>query len=142
VEFVDAKRRTLPLLKVKSSSKGAAALQYHFVDVHGFSRTCPVKPANIIALDSQDEKMPLDKVIVQVASGNLRVAPEPSSGCHPSLSTIRQRLRESHHLYCTEICKSGLAHFSRSTTFEPSKPTPITRSRWCQSCVPNVCLSL
>jgi hypothetical protein len=61
VEFVDAKRRTLRLLKVKSSSKSAAALQYHFVDEHGFSRTCPVKPANITALDSQDEKMPLDK---------------------------------------------------------------------------------
>ncbi|KAK5202942.1 hypothetical protein LTR41_011299 [Exophiala xenobiotica] len=41
--------------------KDAAALQCHFADGHGLSRTRPVKPAHSAALGSQDEKMLLDK---------------------------------------------------------------------------------
>jgi len=50
-----------PHLLCNASLKDAAALQFHFVDEHGFSRTRPLKPANSTALDSQDEKMSLDR---------------------------------------------------------------------------------
>ena len=41
--------------------KDAAAFQCHFADEHELTRIRPVKPAISAALDSQDEKMPLDK---------------------------------------------------------------------------------
>lgn len=53
--------RVCPHPLCDTSVKNAAALQYHFVNEHGFSRTCPAKPANMTALGSQDEKMPLHK---------------------------------------------------------------------------------
>ncbi|KAN0069234.1 Protein of unknown function (DUF3435) domain containing protein [Elaphomyces granulatus] len=43
--------------------KDAAALQCHFADEHGLSRTRPVKPAIPSTLDSQDEEMQLDKEV-------------------------------------------------------------------------------
>jgi len=41
--------------------KDAAALQFHRVDNHGFSRSRPTRPANSPALSSKAEKMPLNK---------------------------------------------------------------------------------
>lgn len=55
--------RMCPHLLCDTSLQNGAALQYHFVDEHGFSRTTPLRPANIISLDLQDEGMPLDRVI-------------------------------------------------------------------------------
>jgi hypothetical protein len=37
------------------------------------------------------------RVLIQAVSENLRAAPESLSGCHPSPSTTRQRLQETHH---------------------------------------------
>lgn len=48
--------RTCPHPLCDSLIKDALALQFHFVDEHGLSRTCPERPAETMALDSTVEK--------------------------------------------------------------------------------------
>ena len=73
--------RVCPNPLCDASLQDALALQFHFVDDHRFSRTRPVKPANLTALDSQDEKMPLDKEVQGACPSHKR----KSSSCTRAL---------------------------------------------------------
>ena len=53
--------RVCPHPLCDTSLKDAAALQFHLVDEHGFSRTYPWKSASGTAVDSQDETTTLDQ---------------------------------------------------------------------------------
>ncbi|KAK5202213.1 hypothetical protein LTR41_012043, partial [Exophiala xenobiotica] len=52
--------------------KDAAALQCHFADEHGLSRTRPIKTAHSAALGSHDEKLKLDKEAPSALPGRKR----------------------------------------------------------------------
>jgi len=89
--------------------KDATAFQCHLVDDHGFSRIRPVKPANLMSLDSQGEKMSLDEEAQSTLPSRKRksssctralewMPPQsfgdtPASPGEPSLCHPRKRLR-------------------------------------------------
>jgi hypothetical protein len=108
--------RVCPHPLCDTSLKDAAALQYHLVDEHGFSRTCPVKPANMTALDSQDEKIPLDK---------------DTQGARPS----RKRKPSS----CTRALEWMPSQSFHDTPASPEEPSVCRRQKRPRRTPPAIC---
>ena len=89
-----------PHLLCDISLKDATTLHYHFVDEHRFSHTTPLRPANMKALDLQDEELPLDKDI---------------QGAHPS-----RKQKFSSSTRALEWMPSQSFHDTAASTGEPS----------------------
>lgn len=99
-----------------TSLRDAAALQFHFVDEHGFSRTYPVKSANLIALSSQDEKTPLHK------------------------DTQDARLsRKRKSFSCTRDLEWMPPQYFHDTPAYPGEPSPCHRQKQSRRTPPAIC---